>query len=401
MNNHLLGAAKIIRLLNSIAQQKGSGELIFTNSDSSSNTTGKKRQWKLYFFHGRLLYATSNLHRVRRWQRAIDLYTNTNDLLLQEMINEPWEYQLLKEGITKNKLTLHQAKTIIHNSVQEVLFDLASYQLPIASSWQFSKPLTSQIALLEPEQIFEKACNFWQHWQVQKLANISPNLAPICTQPYQFKNLEIENLASLLTGEHTIWDISFKKQTPLTKVAVCLLPLINKGKIELREIADFPLPIRRPNLTSDPPEIVHHQSKHQPLIACIDDSPFIGKTLEKILIRSGYRVLLITDPLVQMASLVKQKPDLIFLDLVMPDTNGYSLCTFLRKTPIFHHTPIIILSSQDSIVNRGHAKLTGASDFLSKPPEAEKVLQIVQKYLSKKTQEQEINYQIPSLMLAN
>ena len=79
-----------------------------------------------------------------------------------------------------------------------------------------------------------------------------------------------------------------------------------------------------------------------------------------------------------------QKPALIFMDVVMPKTNGFALCSFLRKTPHFRETPIVFLTDQDNIIDRTRAKLTGASDFLSKPTNPEQVLQVAQKYLKVK-----------------
>jgi two-component system, chemotaxis family, response regulator PixG len=122
-------------------------------------------------------------------------------------------------------------------------------------------------------------------------------------------------------------------------------------------------------------------SQPRSLIACIDDSPAIGQIMESILSSQGYEVLSILNPLQGISILLERKPDLIFLDLVMPNTNGYELCTFLRKTTSFQETPIIILTGNDGVIDRVRAKLTGASEFLGKPPEPQKVLQMVHKYL--------------------
>jgi two-component system, chemotaxis family, response regulator PixG len=92
-------------------------------------------------------------------------------------------------------------------------------------------------------------------------------------------------------------------------------------------------------------------------------------------------VLTILNPLQGISILLDRKPDLLFLDLIMPNTNGYELCTFLRKTSAFQDTPIVILTGNDGVVDRVRAKLTGASEFLSKPPESARVLQVIEKYL--------------------
>jgi chemotaxis family two-component system response regulator PixG len=82
-----------------------------------------------------------------------------------------------------------------------------------------------------------------------------------------------------------------------------------------------------------------------------------------------------------IATLLNRKPHIIFLDLVMPNTNGYEICTQLRKVSAFRDTPIIILTGNDGIIDRVRAKVVGASDFMGKPVDAEKVLAITNKYL--------------------
>jgi two-component system, chemotaxis family, response regulator PixG len=99
----------------------------------------------------------------------------------------------------------------------------------------------------------------------------------------------------------------------------------------------------------------------------------------------GYDVLAINDPLHGIAMLLSHKPDLILLDLVMPSTNGYELCNFLRKTTVFQRTPIVILTSRDKVVDRMRAKQVGSSDFLSKPPEPDKLLSTIARLINEQS----------------
>ena len=66
----------------------------------------------------------------------------------------------------------------------------------------------------------------------------------------------------------------------------------------------------------------------------------------------------------------------------MPNTNGYEICTRLRKVSAFRHTPIVILTGNDGVIDRVRAKVVGATDFLTKPIQAELVLEIAKKYLN-------------------
>jgi len=103
--------------------------------------------------------------------------------------------------------------------------------------------------------------------------------------------------------------------------------------------------------------------------------------LEKILTTAGYQFLAVQDSLRAIATLLTRKPDLIFLDLVMPNTNGYEICGQLRKVSSFRNTPIIILTGNDGIIDRVRAKMVGASDFLSKPINAKTVLEVARQHL--------------------
>ncbi|MFN6559431.1 MAG: response regulator [Nostoc sp. ChiSLP01] len=120
----------------------------------------------------------------------------------------------------------------------------------------------------------------------------------------------------------------------------------------------------------------------RPLVACVDDSPVICRSLEEILSQQGYRFVGIQDSLTAVLKLIKSKPDFIFLDLLMPKVNGYEICSQIRKTPSLKDVPVVILTGKDGIVDRMRTKLVGATDFLGKPVEAEKVLNMLHKYLT-------------------
>lgn len=377
METEGIGFAKIAQQVESIGQQKASGQLIIASGDRQSN---------LYFAVGRLLYATGVNHRVRRWFRALKQNSSGFAIDISKLSgDEPWEFQMIHQGLAQERISVTQAKGVINTSALEVFFSLAR-ESDVSITWFSGRQpcperfLTLPLSPEEVHQVIQQSQLLWKNWQEAGLTHLSPMLAPILrtSQPGQEKI----RLFQLLNGKNTLWDIAFAVQRPVTTVARFLVPWVEQGKVELREVSDLPSPIVKRIAHSAPAQ----ENLSAPLIACIDDSPVVVQTLEKILVPAGYRVLKITDPLKEMSMLVKNKPDLIFLDLIMPNTSGYSLCTFLRKTPVFQKTPIIILTSRDGIVDRTRAKLTGASDFLGKPPDADKVLHIVQKYLKVDTQ---------------
>jgi chemotaxis family two-component system response regulator PixG len=107
--------------------------------------------------------------------------------------------------------------------------------------------------------------------------------------------------------------------------------------------------------------------------------------MSRILTQAGYRFINIQDPVKALPILLEHKPALIFLDLIMPITNGYEICGQIRRTSVFKDTPVIILTSNDGIVDRVRAKMVGSSGFLAKPIESEKVLKVLQRHLAART----------------
>lgn len=377
MTSASIGYANAARTLASFTKQRATGELTLSSDD---------RQWKLYFFHGRLVYGTGSLHRVRRWFRAVRQH-HPNFNYAHAPQEEPWEYHLLSHHVTQNQLSVAQAQAVIKSSLEEVLFSLVGNPI-MTSDWfpmqRFSVKDNVALSLLlsspQIEATLEQAEKLWKQWKALELDALSPYRSPILRQtigsdePGTFPLPE--RLTPFLAGKHTLWDIACHAQRPVTAVTRFLLPWVQQGTISLEELPDLPPLVKKVRPPSVPPE-----KRTRPVIACIDDSPTVGQVLATILEPAGYRVVIIQEPLSGIATLVKHKPDLIFLDLVMPDTSGYNLCSFLRKTPAFQNTPIIILTSQDGIMDRTRAKLAGASDFLAKPPDPQTMINLVQNYL--------------------
>jgi chemotaxis family two-component system response regulator PixG len=107
--------------------------------------------------------------------------------------------------------------------------------------------------------------------------------------------------------------------------------------------------------------------------------------MDKILVTANYQFLGVNDPLRALAILMARKPELIVLDLVMPNANGYEICSNLRKLSFFRNTPIVILTGNDGLIDRVRAKMVGSSDFISKPVNADIVLSTIRKHLKQET----------------
>ena len=161
------------------------------------------------------------------------------------------------------------------------------------------------------------------------------------------------------------------------KIAESFLVNIHAGKLRLVNPTDFENPIDR----AYPMGL----NSLAPFVACVDDSPFVCERLEKIFRGAGYQFVSVLDSMKALPILIAKKPQLIFLDLVMPNASGYEICSRLRKVSTFRQTPIVILTGNDGVIDRVRAKVVGATDFLAKPVQSDLVLEVANKYLKTKS----------------
>jgi two-component system, chemotaxis family, response regulator PixG len=186
-------------------------------------------------------------------------------------------------------------------------------------------------------------------------------------------------MSALLGGQSTLRDLGVQMKRQVVEVATALLPYIQTGVVELVDLPDLSVPNNSaPQATS-----LSQAATSKPVIACIDDSPLICEILEQIVVEANCECVKIQDPLRAIATLLQHQPDLIFLDLIMPNLNGYEICTRLRKISAFRNTPIVLLSG--NLIDRMRAKVVGASECLDKPVNPETVLKLIDKYLSPTT----------------
>jgi twitching motility two-component system response regulator PilG len=76
--------------------------------------------------------------------------------------------------------------------------------------------------------------------------------------------------------------------------------------------------------------------------------------------------------------------DMVFLDIVLPATDGYMICKCIRKNPHTKHTPVVMLSSKSSTFDKVRGKLVGCDEYLTKPVDYKAFHTVVDKYVIKK-----------------
>ncbi|HEY9052014.1 MAG TPA: response regulator [Gammaproteobacteria bacterium] len=102
-------------------------------------------------------------------------------------------------------------------------------------------------------------------------------------------------------------------------------------------------------------------------VMVIDDSKTIRRTAENLLKKEGCEVVTAVDGFEALAKIAEHKPDIIFVDIMMPRLDGYQTCALIKHNRIFKSTPVIMLSSKDSIFDRARGRIVGSEQYLTKP----------------------------------
>ena len=377
----------------------------------------------LYLWEGKLYYATNSLAPLERLERHLRRLSNQNKNLNSQFIKElrqkvnnslnvypenPSDYQGVL-WLTQNKQYIEPKEviTLLRRVIREVFEALLCLPKPIIYKFaEQSQPLTKFCSFDVPSYI-EQCHKRLQAWNIftthvqssyerlylaSETINSIPNLTAEQNKTiFQLlKGLNFRQISALIDKDELI-------------VARLLYPAIIEGSIIIRspkqpfdKLPYLPINNLFENINEEPEQwsITNGESKQdvnskdtmqfldkQWRIACVDDSSLTHKNLQNILDRSMFLLAKITEPMNALTELIEFKPQVILLDINMPQINGYELCSLLRSHHEFKLVPIVMLTGERGLVNLTKSKLVGATDYLVKPFDQSSLFNVIFKYL--------------------
>lgn len=312
--------------------------------------------WSVYLEHGKLYHASDSVdpferldRHLRRLSRQIPTLVSAVRVQvrlifesdLENQSNQNPDYQAICWLVNQQYLNPDQAATLVEEIAEEVLVSLLSVK-------EGSYQLIDQIPTEEPPKfcrldlrtLVERCHEQMRRQQPQESANQAAAGRESSNQNGTSANVE-----------------SRQKSTPSGQT------LGNKANNSSINSAK---PLAKSTYT----------------IACIDDSPTVLNAINSFLDDKSFSVVMINDPVRALMQVVRIKPDLILLDVEMPNLDGYELCSLLRKHSLFKSTPIIMVTGNTGFLDRAKAKLVRASGYLTKPFNQSELLKMVFKHLS-------------------
>jgi twitching motility two-component system response regulator PilG len=118
-------------------------------------------------------------------------------------------------------------------------------------------------------------------------------------------------------------------------------------------------------------------------ILVIDDSKTIRRTAETLLAKEGCEVFTAVDGFDALSKIADHRPDIIFVDIMMPRLDGYQTCSLIKHNKTFKDTPVIMLSSKDGLFDRARGRLVGSEQYLTKPFTKDELLGAIHSHVVK------------------
>jgi cyclic di-GMP phosphodiesterase len=109
-------------------------------------------------------------------------------------------------------------------------------------------------------------------------------------------------------------------------------------------------------------------------VLVVDDDPGVSSLLTRLLTTEGYSVCVAGDAASALESVASHDPDVILLDVVLPDGDGFVLCQTLKRDALTRMTPVILVTGLTDRESRIKGRQAGADDFLTKPVDAQELL---------------------------
>ena len=119
-------------------------------------------------------------------------------------------------------------------------------------------------------------------------------------------------------------------------------------------------------------------------ILVVDDSPTQLANLVKIVEGAGHSTITADNGMRGVELSEAQQPDLVLMDVVMPELNGFQATRKITKNPKTEHIPVILVTTKDQETDKVWGERQGASGYITKPPNEQELLAKINELLAKK-----------------
>jgi two-component system, chemotaxis family, response regulator PixG len=397
----------ILEQLNFCRDKRFTGKLCVMNLNGDSVDTLQGHCWNLFFYRGRVIGDSAGVHPIRRLRRQfsglrIDLPEEIESNVLSSLNLKNLSFCAISDLLINHYLERDQAEKIITGSLVEVLFDVIHYETisnltnkPPLSYILESEPLQDNnvpVIMIKTEQVWAEATAQFKVWYDNGLIKYSPNLSPQVADLAAFKaqvnDKTYEKVLLLIEEDRTLRDIAVKIDEQLEILTKSLLSLCRKNVMALRRANDIEWADTK-SLTTDIKEVgtsgfffEQPLSPDKKLVIHLTDNYKETTVIQATVEQSGHQYINLQDCSQALISFLKFNPDLILIDAAAAGVKAQEMCDLLRATGKFKRTPIVVLSQQETIIDRLR---NNAAEYVVRPLSHQKIFSLMNKYLTPQT----------------
>lgn len=371
MTANQYSAQQLNTLLDDLQSKRASGILYL---DAKIKSKHKNRSRVLVLRYGQVTYGGLNIPTNQEFAKmlgqkfkrsSIDVAIN---LALQKLTTKTSFRILLDLLVKMRQITWEQIETLVHNQAVITLEQV----LPHAGQFQFDT--TTQFDLchgdvcrgLDWSGLMLDVTRRQEQWSA--LVPLIPSMEAVpsiqVNALQKITDLAVrKHLQEWVDGERSLVDIAEGLDRDPLQVAQTYLPWIQADWVVIAGSAPSP------------------KKSELPTILAVDDS-LVMQTMIKRSLAERYQVLVASSAKDALMLLNNNKIALLLLDVSMPDIDGLELCRTLRSLPNFRNLPIVMLTAKDGFVDKMKGQIAGSTQYLTKPFDAEKLRQVVEKYLN-------------------
>ncbi|BAQ63302.1 response regulator [Geminocystis sp. NIES-3709] len=352
------------KVLQGLLGKKISGKLII------QDPIDREIQWIIYLGKGKIHFATNTSRKRERVNYLLSHNFSEYNFYIPQDLED--DYQFIYYQWQEKHLNSQQVREILFGMTQEaMIFCLA---LPRAEV-KYEK-----IVSLDPLILSKSAKSLVEpvKSQIRGWAQIRGDIS----SPFvRFVNSDWHSLRSYFADDLPQWQ-RLEKLKPYLDDQCSLYEIGTYSGESVLDLGLFFQPLVSLNLLNVK-SVESIVTIEKPLIACIDDSQAIQRVVKMTLLAGGFDVISITEPAKAISVFVTQKPDLILMDINMPDIDGYKLAYMMRQSELLKDIPILMLTGRDGVLDRVKAKMVGAIGYICKPFNPQELVQSVNDNIQK------------------
>ncbi len=366
-------AQDLARLLESLRQQQVSGTLEL----EVEAHTGKYWQRILIWYKGEITYGGNKLIDRAELIRTLikkfkpEYVNSIESWLTQQLLHPHSSRDLLAFLVQRQVLTWEQIESWAQAQIVFVLEQAVSFggKYRFMPQTQIDFYHGAEGRGLNWQQLMMAVNTRQQYWV--KIKSLIPGVAAIPLPPTPATLSKItekaveQHIKKWFDGQRTIVDIATALERDPLQVARSYTQWAQLGWMQCQKLDDLAFE------TLSPPAL--------PIVLSVDDSPIVQTRIKRAL-SDHCEVLLANDAMSALHLLARQPVDLLLLDVTMPGIDGIELCQTLRRMSKFAQLPIVMLTAKDKSYDRALAEMVGATEYLTKPLDDEKLIEVVDRY---------------------